>query len=297
MTKNLQEELKELQPQHEFFIGIDSDGCVFDTMEIKQKECFCPNIIKYFELQTVSKFAREAWEFVNLYSKTRGCNRFLAVEKFFELLSKRKDVLKRNPKIKDISPLKEWIKKETKLGNPVLEKYAKQVNDSLIDLVLKWSKKVNADIAEMVYGISPFPYVKESLEKMIKKADTIVVSQTPVEALTREWEENNITNYVSIIAGQEYGTKTEHIALAAVGKYPPDKILMIGDAPGDKKAAKSNGVLFFPVNPGKEDESWELLFNEGLDRFFAGTYEGDYEKRLIEKFESLLPEKPTWEQV
>ena len=31
--------LKELRPTKEFFIGIDSDGCVFDTMEIKQKEC------------------------------------------------------------------------------------------------------------------------------------------------------------------------------------------------------------------------------------------------------------------
>jgi len=32
--------LKELKPVHDFFIGIDSDGCVFDTMEIKQKKIF-----------------------------------------------------------------------------------------------------------------------------------------------------------------------------------------------------------------------------------------------------------------
>ena len=30
--------LAELQPQHRFFVGIDSDGCAFDTMEIKHKE-------------------------------------------------------------------------------------------------------------------------------------------------------------------------------------------------------------------------------------------------------------------
>lgn len=297
MTHNPQEELKNLKPEHEFFIGIDSDGCVFDTMEIKQKECFCPNMIKFFELQTISKFARETWEFVNLYSKTRGCNRFNAVDKFFELLPKRKDVARRNPALKDIAPLREWIKKETKLGNPALEKYAKEVNNPLIDLSLKWSKKVNADIEELVYGIAPFPFFKESLEKMVTKADTMVVSQTPLEALTREWEENNIKEFVRIIAGQEYGTKTEHIALGAVGKYPSNKILMIGDAPGDKKAAKSNGVLFFPVNPGKEDESWERFYNEALNRFFAGTYEGDYEASLINEFDALLPENPSWELI
>ena len=29
--------LKEFQPKHTFFVGIDSDGSVFDTMGIKQR--------------------------------------------------------------------------------------------------------------------------------------------------------------------------------------------------------------------------------------------------------------------
>ena len=76
---NPHEILDKLKPGKEFFIGIDSDGCVFDTMEIKQKECFCPMFIKHFQLQRISKYARETWEFVNLYSKTRGVNRFKAI--------------------------------------------------------------------------------------------------------------------------------------------------------------------------------------------------------------------------
>lgn len=297
MEKNPQKELVDFKPGKEFFVGIDSDGCVFDTMEIKQKECFCPNMIKYFELQTVSKYARETWEFVNLYSKTRGCNRFIAVDKFFGLMARRKDVIRRNPEFKDITPLREWIKKETKLGNPALETYAREANDPVIDLTLKWSKKVNSDIAELVYGIAPFPYVNESLKKIDSTADIIVVSQTPVEALTREWKENNIDGFARIIAGQEYGTKTEHIKYAATGKYPYNKILMVGDAPGDMKAAKTNGVLFYPVNPGHEEASWERLYKEALDRFFEGSYEGEYEEMLIEEFEAYMPAEPSWEQV
>ncbi|MCF8224291.1 MAG: HAD hydrolase-like protein [Bacteroidales bacterium] len=291
---NLQEQLKSLQPTKEFFIGIDSDGCAFDTMEIKQKECFCPNFIKYYGLQQISKYARETWEFANLYSKTRGVNRFLAALETFRLLSQRPEVYARNMELPDMSALIEWTKKESRLGNPALESYAKTANHPDIDLALEWSLQVNRDIKDMVYGMPPFPGVRESLVKMNEKADALVVSQTPVEALEREWEENNIDGFVRVICGQEYGTKTEHLTLAASGKYPVDKILMIGDAPGDYKAAKANNVLFFPINPGHEEDSWDRLLNEGLAKFFNGKFAGAYEKELLDEFDGYLPERPSW---
>ncbi len=291
---NPQQKLIELQPTREFFIGIDSDGCVFDSMEPKQKEFFCPNVIRFFGLLPVSKIARETWEFVNLYSQNRGVNRFLALIECFKLLQERPEIKERNISIPDIASLIEWTEKETKLGNPTLESYASTVNNLQIDLVLKWSKTVNKEIGEWIKGLVPFPNFKESLEKLVRKADAIVVSQTPVEALRREWEENDIAKYVRAIAGQEYGTKAEHLALAAKNKYPDNKILMIGDAPGDLKAAKTNGVLFFPVNPGYEEKSWDRFSKEALNKFFTGTYEGEYENSLIEEFQSFLPIQPPW---
>jgi phosphoglycolate phosphatase-like HAD superfamily hydrolase len=292
-----QEQLLALKPEKEFFIGIDSDGCAFDTMEIKQKECFCPNFIKYFRLQPVSKYARETWEFVNLYSSNRGCNRFLAVNETLRLLATRPEIKARNFTVPSADPLIEWTRKETKLGNPALKKYAAEINDPLITQTLEWSLKVNDDIAKMVFGITPFPFVKECLDKIKSNTDIMVVSQTPFEALKREWEENRIDHFLRMIAGQEHGTKAEHLKYAAKGKYPDDKILMIGDANGDLKAAKSNGVLFFPVNPGKEEESWKKLYEEGVDRFFAGNYKGAYEEELIKEFKTYLPEYPYWKQV
>ncbi len=294
MIENPHKILEDLKPQKDFFIGIDSDGCVFDTMEIKQKECFCPMFIKHYGLQRVSKYARETWEFVNLYSKTRGVNRFKALIKAMQLLADRKEVKMRNTKIMDLTSLVEWTNKESKLGNPALEKYAAEINDPVIHKTLEWSKEVNKVIAELVFDVPPFPFVKESLDKIFPNADLIVVSQTPGEALTREWEEHKIQNYVKVIAGQEYGTKAEHLKFVAKGKYPDQKILMIGDAPGDLSAAKSNGVLFYPVNPGHEEESWERFFNESVDKFFAGTYSGEYETKLINEFEKYLPEHPKW---
>jgi len=121
-----------------------------------------------------------------------------------------------------------------------------------------------------------------------------VISQTPCDALEREWAEHDISKFVEIIAGQEMGTKTEHLKFAAVDNYAVEKILMIGDAPGDHKAAKANGVLFFPILPGREEDSWERLHGEALDRFFAGTYAGEYEEELFAEFDGCLPENPSW---
>lgn len=286
--------LLNLRPDRDFFVGIDSDGCAFDTMEIKQKECFCPNFIRFWGLQPVATAARQTWEFVNLYSKHRGTNRFLAVIETIQLLAERKEVKARSFTMPDVSSLTEWVRNETRLGNPALAAYAAEVNDPEINRALAWSKKVNEDISQIVFGIPPFPFVKESLERLQDYADMIVVSQTPGEALKREWEEHDIDRFTKIIAGQEFGTKSEHLKYAAKGKYPDTNILMIGDAPGDLKAARNNGVLFYPINPGSEELSWERFHKQGIDRFLSQNYLGDYQDKLIADFEKLLPEKPHW---
>lgn len=288
--------LKELKKEHGFLVGIDSDGCVFDTMEIKQKECFIPNTCKFFELQSVAKYAREAGEFVNLYSKWRGINRFPALEKIFELLKDRDEVKARGGNVPDYSSLTAWIHEESKLGNPVLAKKAEESGDPFLKKVLDWSIAVNKTVEEIVFGVGPFAYVRESLEKINTVADAIVVSQTPTEALVREWEEHGIQGHVKVIAGQEMGTKTEHLSYAIDDRWPKDKVLMIGDAPGDRKAAKANGVLFYPINPGDEDASWKRFYEEAFDRFINGAYAGDYEEKLIAEFDVYLPEVPPWKK-
>jgi phosphoglycolate phosphatase-like HAD superfamily hydrolase len=296
MSHLTQDDLKAIKPKHEFFIGIDSDGCAFDTMEIKHKECFIPNIIKYWGLQPVSKYGRAAAEFVNLYSKWRGVNRFPALTMTFDLLKEWPDVQKRRVEIPQAASLRDWIGRETKLGNPALKAEVEKTGDPVLKQALDWSKAVNASVEDIVKGVPPFPFVRESLEKLCAKADMIVVSATPGEALQREWVEHSIARYAEAICGQEVGSKAEHLKFAAGGKYDPSHILMIGDAPGDFKAARANNALFYPIKPGFEDESWERFFNEALDRFFAGKYAGGYEAELIREFDALLPETPPWKK-
>ena len=300
MAQDPKECLRRVEKKHEFFIGIDSDGCVFDTMEIKHKECFCPNFVEHFHCQAVSKYTREAWEFVNLYAKTRGCNRWLAVQRVLRLLHAREEVRRRGATFTKGEHLDAFIEANTTYSNETLQTYLESVDDAetkkKLEDALAWSLAVNSTIAHMVHDVPPFPFVRESLERAADTADMIVVSQTPVEALEREWKEHDIAKYVQAIAGQEMGKKGEHLALGSQGRYPPEKMLMIGDAPGDYEAAQANDALFYPVNPGAEEESWERFHNEALDKFFAGEFAGAYQKALLDEFDSYLPENPPWEK-
>lgn len=289
--------IKDLEKKKDYFIGIDSDGCAFDTMEIKHKECFIPNIINEWELQKVSKYTREAAEFVNLYSKWRGINRFPALLNVFDLLEDRPEVKVRGYKYPNVDSLKKWAKEETKLGNPALEMAVEKTNDAVLKRALKWSYAVNDTVAKIVRGVPPFPYVRESLEVAFSDCDMLVVSATPCEALEREWKENDIAKYVRVIGGQEMGTKKQMLGeVAQDNKYDLDKCLMIGDAPGDLKSAKANGMLFYPINPGDEENSWKRFYNESYKKFIEGTYAGEYEEKLIKEFDTYLPDTPPWKK-
>lgn len=288
--------LKDLQTGHQFFIGIDSDGCVFDSMEVKQKEFFIPNALKYFNLSSITDILRETWEFVNLYSVYRGGNRFNSLIKVFEFLNERQVIKNSGCQLPDLTSLKEWSGVETKMGNASLRKYFESHYDPDLENVVRWTEAVNEDISKQLHDIPPFPHAITAIKKISSLADIIIISQTPLEALDREWEEHDLKKYIKTIAGQEYGTKTEHIGLAAKGKYPDSNILMIGDARGDLDAARNNGVLFYPIMPGKEDEAWESFLNEGLEKFLNGTFTGTYEDSLIKEFIKSLPDTPPWKR-
>jgi len=278
----------------DFFVGIDSDGCVFDTMEVKHKECFIPNIVKFFGLAAISKYVREVAEFINLYSYWRGVNRFPGLTMTLDLLTTRPEVNRRRFRVPELAGLRDWIERETKLANPTLKNEVAATADADLALAYEWSETVNRAIGEIVRDVPPFPFVRESLGLLQGKADVMVVSATPTEALNREWEEHGLISSVSLIAGQELGSKKEHLAHATGGRYERGKVLMVGDALGDLKAAEANDALFYPINPGFEDESWRRFYEDALPRFFAGTYAGSYMSEQIAQFEKLLPQKPPW---
>jgi len=277
------EDLMEMKANHDVLIAIDSDGCVFDSMSIKQR-IFHTEIINRWGFQSAEADARKICEWVGLYSPWRGLNRFQLILKIFQWLEKKL------PSIGNPLPIKQleaFVNSGVALSNDELRKW----NGPALQEVLEWSLEVSRQIA--VIGEMPmFDEVFQGLEKVREVADAIVVSQTTEDALVREWRHAGVEHFVDVIAGAELGSKAESLALSMKGRYASDQVLMVGDAPGDLEAAREVGCLFFPIIPGDEVASWVELRETGIGRVLNGAFVGEYQDDLISRFNAVLSDAP-----
>ncbi len=300
-----EQQLRNFKRTKEFLIAIDTDGCITDNMNGKHMLIFQPHYMEFFQLWRIESYFREVSEYYNLFSVDRGCNRFIAIQLTLKSLKKREDVQKifkqERITLPDSTLLDNYIQfaEENKmgLGNPSLEAYIhKYPTNFTLYKLLGWSEAVNRTFPYISAKIPPFEGVKESLEVMHKFADILVVSKTPYDDLANYWEAQGINKYVQMIAGQEMGSKGHHIEMAKkAGNYHDDKILMLGDGNGDLEAVLANNGLFYPISPGKEQESWKN-FPDALNRFLEGKYKGEFEDKLLAEFEQVLLTSPTWEK-
>jgi phosphoglycolate phosphatase-like HAD superfamily hydrolase len=274
--------IEDFKKTKRFLVCVDSDGCAMDTMEVKHRKCFAPKAIEIWGLQDIEAKFLERWNMVNLYSKTRGINRFKGLVKTFELLKEE------GIDLPDISSINRWIENSSELSNPALEKVISENKDEQLIKALEWSKAVNKAITELPEDDKPFDNVKEGLEIISCVADVAIVSSANGGAVIAEWTRHDLAAFVQVMLGQEAGSKAACIANLKKNNYFEDEVLMVGDAPGDLDAARKNGVLFYPILVGKEGFSWKRLETEALKKFLNGNYRGEYQNKLIDEFNERL---------
>lgn len=274
--------INEFTKSKDFLVCVDSDGCAMDTMEVKHRKCFGPQIIEVWGLEDIEEEFLETWNNINLYSKTRGINRFKGLVKIFEVFKdKGVDMI-------EFSSIKKWTETTLELSNPALEKAIEETKDNQLIKALEWSNAVNKAISELHNEDKPFPFVKEGLETISEKADIAIVSSANGGAVMEEWTRHGLAPNVQVMLGQEAGTKAACIAGLKENNYLENKVLMVGDAPGDLDAALKNGVLYYPILVGNEEFSWKRLAEEALSKLIDGSYRGEYQQKLIDEFNSSL---------
>ena len=277
-----------MEPRKEFLVCVDSDGCAMDTMDIKHFQCFGPHMIEDWGLEQWREPLLARWNQINLYSATRGINRFKALV----LLLKEIDFS--YCPVPGLAALENWTANTKELSNAALEAAIQQKKGdaSAMGHALSWSEKVNRSISALPEEAKrAFPGVLEALEAARQQADIAVVSSANRQAVEEEWKRCGMLSAVNQICAQDSGSKAHCIEKLLQLGYSAWKTVMVGDAPGDLSAARSAGVFFFPILVKKEGESWESFRREGLARLTTGSFAGGYQQRLIREFEENL-QKP-----
>lgn len=275
--------LDNFNKQKDFLICIDSDGCAIDTMDIKHIKCFGPCMVTEWNLEEWKEPILERWNEVNLYTLTRGINRFkgLAVA-----------LIEINEKYITIEGLDEFVRwtEETKeLSNESLEVEIEKTNNICLKKALEWSKSVNKSIDLLSDDEKcPFEGVKEAIILAKKVADIAIVSSANEKAVLDEWNKHGLLENVDIVLTQNIGSKSYCINKLIAKGYSRNNVLMVGDALGDLKAAEENEVLYYPIMVRKEKESWFRFTKDILERFTNNLYNGKYQEKVIAEFKANL---------
>ena len=246
-------------------IFIDSDGTMMDSMNLKHFKAFGPAFVKTFELYSYEKDVLDEWNRLNLFSETRGINRF---DGCYQCLKFVNDNFK---KIDLLDDLKYFLEHTTEKSKPALEEYIQKNNKPKLKKVIDWSDLTNKLIAEYKDEVKPFDNAKEALKVLAKTYTVIIISSANGKAIQEEWSKFGLIEYCTEVCTQEMGTKKVAIS-KMLKKYQPQAALMLGDALGDLDAANANAINFFPIKPKQENESWAQLMTVYIKKFEQNGY-------------------------
>ena len=277
--------LEKFKKKKDFLICIDSDGCAMDTMDIKHIKCFGPCMINQWNLEKWKSPILKRWNEVNLYTLTRGINRFKGLALVLE------EINERYIPVEGLNEFIGWTHSTKELSNESLEgqiKIQKQ-NITCLKKALDWSRAVNASINELKYEEKlPFDGVYIGIKEAKKFADVAIVSSANEPAVLEEWKKHGLLDNVDIVLTQNTGSKAYCISRLVEKGYDRNNVLMVGDAVGDLDSAKSNNILYYLILVKKENQSWSRFTNETLELFISNAYKGKYEEKVIKEFKENL---------
>lgn len=277
-------ELKDYLKQKDYLICVDSDGCAIDSMDIKHIRCFGPCMVDEWDLEEWKDEILTRWNDINLYTLTRGINRFKGLSMALQ------EINEKYVKIEDLETLVHWVETTNELSNNSLQKEIYRKPESIsLNKALSWSNAVNTSIKALSEEeILPFGKVFEALEFAHVRADVAIVSSANLGAVLAEWERHKLLPHTDVVLAQNSGTKAYCIGELLKHGYERNRVLMCGDSLGDLEAAQQNGVLFYPILVKKEKESWEEFIDKGFNKLIDGTYQGLYQEEKINAFMNNL---------
>ena len=268
--------------KHDYLVCVDSDGCVMDTMNCKHFHCFGPCMVTEWGLEEWKEEILDRWNVINLFSMTRGINRFKG------LAMALKEIDGKYMPITGVDALVHWAETAPALSNDGAAKAAAEATDPdarlVLEKALSWSKAVNAAIVKLPEELKvPYNGAKEGLAAAHQFADVAMVSSANRDAVEEEWGKFGLLEHTDIVLAQDVGSKAACIREMLKFGYDVDKVIMVGDAPGDCDAAEKNGVHYYPILVNHEKDSWEEAVSVAFPKLCSGEY-APYGAQMKEKF-------------
>lgn len=265
--------------RHDYLICIDSDGCAMNTMEIKHRKSLAPCMVYEWDLGEYRDAIMRRWREISLYSMDRGINRFEALAKILV------DVNENYKRVEDLDSLLNWVKTTKELSTESLRREVERTGSPALKKALEWSELVNGSLKMISEkNKQPFEGVREALEAAEQFADIVIVTAANRTEIVEEWEYYDLLKHVGLVLTQETGSKEYCIGKLLEYGYQKDHVMMVGDAPIDQRAAKTEEVFFYPIMVWKEKESWEEFRTHALDKFREGTFAGEYQAEVEKEF-------------
>ena len=255
--------------KHDYLVCVDSDGCVMDTMNCKHFHCFGPCMVTEWGLEAWKDEILERWNVINLFSMTRGINRFKG------LAMALGEINEKYIPIVGITYLQQWADTAPALSNDAVAAAAATAScdeaKTVFEKALAWSKAVNASIVNLPDELKiPYAGAKEGLAAAHAFADVAMVSSANRDAVEEEWGKFGLLEHTDIVLAQDIGSKAACIAEMLKFGYDLTKVVMIGDAPGDCDAAEKNGVWYYPILVNHEKASWDEAIQVAFSKLQAG---------------------------
>jgi hypothetical protein len=264
---------RKARPQSGFAVLIASEGVLFDP-EPAEMSRFLPAFAASFGGSIDGEVLAEVWRFVRLTSRSRGRDRYRCLDEALRLLERRAESAPQRGRLSSTAyALEAWLACELEPSPQSLAAATKGGRRPVLARVLSWSEAVDAALLEApaatayASACAALPLFAQSAELRLVPAPS-PASRAPLRRLG--------------------------VRFSCHG-YPVregPRVLVVGDTMAALEAARRSRLSFFPIVPGREEESWARLAETGFPRFLRG--ERAPSRGLLASFLSAFSSNPPW---
>jgi hypothetical protein len=216
----------------------------------------------------------EVWRFVRLSSRSRGRDRYRCLDEALRLLERRAESAPQRGRLSSTAyALEAWLACELDPSPKSLAAATTDGQRPALARVLAWSQAVDAALLE---------------------APTAQAYASAGAALPFFAQDAELRLVPAPSPANRGSLKRLGVRFSCHG-YPISqgpRVLVVGDTMAALESARRSRLSFFPIVPGREEESWARLAESGFPRFLRG--ERAPSRGLLASFLSAFSSNPPW---